>query len=171
MYTRALEYNTLVRNYVGYRAQALNPRPFAITEGFDPAQGAITYNYVFNTRPGPIISGAVTESINLSYSNPLPRTTTIPILGRRIGPVVYFYTASSGAGDRTVSYEGIFAPTTGLKKFTINNSTIEAVNNYLLSFRPSAPFTGLMTRNDQSINMTENRIRQSITWQVTKCSN
>jgi hypothetical protein len=79
--------------------------------------------------------------------------------------------SSSGAGERTVSYEGVFKSPTGFLRFKVDNQTLSSINTYLMNFAPTAPYTGLITANTQSINIGENRIRKSITWQYTKCAN
>ena len=158
-------------NFPAYRSASLHPLPFSITEGLNPNNGTIDYSYSFNSRPLAIITGALSETFSITDNGPIPRIANIPVIGRRLGPVVYFYTASSGAGERTVSYEGVFTSATELKKFKIDNTILNSIENYLLQFKPQSPFTGLITANNNTINLNENRIRKSITWQYTKCSN
>jgi hypothetical protein len=182
MYDRALMFDNQCKNLIpntlqfstnfpNYRSASLHPIPLSITEGLSPNIAKIEYGYTFNSRPLSIISGALSETFSITDTGPIPRISNIPVIGRRLGPVVYFYTASSGAGERTVSYEGVFNSPTGLKKFKIDNNILNSIENYLLNFKPQLPFTGLITGNNNSINLNENRIRKSITWQYTKCNN
>lgn len=183
MYNRALIYenNTkelvpslnarFIENFPNVKNSPLHPIPLSITEGINPTNGTIDYSYTFNTRPLALISGALSETFNITDTGPLPRIANIPVIGRRLGPVVYFYTASSGMGEKTVTYEGVFKPQPGYKNFKIDNNTLNSIENYLLNFKPLSPFTGFITSNTNNINLSENRIRKSITWQYTKCSN
>lgn len=183
MYSRASGYNNQARNLIpnlstftsnfpALQNDLIHPIPLSIVEGLNPTNGTIEYTYLFNTRSsGSIISGALSETFNITDNGPIPRISNIPVLGRRLGPVVYFYTASSGAGERTVTYEGVFKSPSGLKKFHIDNNIVNSIESYLLRFAPQLPFTGLITGNSNNINLNENRIRKSITWQYTKCSN
>lgn len=149
----------------------LNKIPISITEGFNPANGTIEYTYVFNNRSsGSIISGALSEVVNVTDNGPLPRISNIPVLGRRLGPVVYFYISSSGMGERTATYEGVFKPPTGFRKFKVDNNILNSISAYISGFAPKTPYTGLVTSDTNSINMNENRIRRSVTWQYTKCA-
>lgn len=145
----------------------LNPTPTNYTEGFSPNNGEITYSFSYDNRPSSYISGAISELISVSDNAPLPRQTSINVLGRRLGPVVYFYTASSGLGTRSVSYEGVFATPTGLGTFTVNMDILKAIDNLLETFKP-ANYDAYVTANDQKINLGENRITRNKTWSYTK---
>lgn len=145
----------------------LNPTPTNYTEGFSPNNGEITYSFTYDTRPLYYISGAISELISVSDNAPLPRQTSINVLGRRLGPVVYFYVGSSGLGTRSVSYEGVFASPTGLGTFTVSMDILKAIDNLLETFKPT-DYEAYVTANDQRINLGENRIVRSKTWSYTK---
>lgn len=153
-----------------YKNAQIHPIPISITEGFSPTNGSIDYSYTFNSRPLALIPGALSEIFTITDNGPTPRVSSIPVLGRRLGPLVYRYVASSGAGERTVSYEGVFKSPTGFARFTVDRVSLTGIDSYLMNFQPQAPYTGLITANTQSINIGENRIRKSITWQYTKCT-
>jgi hypothetical protein len=182
MYVRATGYQENARDLIydntsfsgpfpQYRDAPINPLPISVTEGFSPTNGTIDYTYTFNSRPSGLIAGALSETFSITDNGPIPRVTNVPVLGRRLGPLVYTYVSSSGAGERTVSYEGVFKSPTGFLRFKVDNETLSSINTYLMKFAPTAPYTGLITANTQSINIGENRIRKSITWQYTKCAN
>ena len=168
IYDSDARFNT---SFPQYRNAPIHPIPISITEGFSPTNGTIDYSYTFNSRPLALIPGALSETFSITDNGPTPRVATIPVLGRRLGPLVYSYVSSSGAGERTVSYEGVFKSPTGFAKFTVDKVSLTGIDNYLMNFAPTAPYTGLITANSQSINIGENRIRKSITWQYTKCAN
>jgi hypothetical protein len=169
---KSLVYNTtnISTNFPNYNQKALNPIPMSVTEGLSPMKGSIEYSYTYNSRPQAIITGALAESINLSDNGPSQRIANTNVLGRRLGPVVYFYTSQSGVGERTIIYEGVFQGQTAFKKFKVDSNILTAIENYILNFKPASPYTGFITSNNTSLNMTENRIRRSITWQYTKCA-
>lgn len=169
---RSLVYNTttISTNFPNYNQKPLHPVPLSITEGLSPIRGEIEYAYTYNTRPQAIITGALAETINLSDNGPSQKIQSTNVMGRRLGPVVYFYTYQSGVGERTVSYEGVFQGQVAFKKFKVDSNILKAIEDYILQFKPSAPFTGLITSNSTNLNMSENRIRRSITWQYTKCA-
>lgn len=180
MYARALVYSDNSKklippinftNFDSFVDTPLHIIPLSITEGIDPVNGTIDYSYTFNTRPSAIIPGAISETFSITDTGPIPRISNMPIIGRRLGPAVYFYTNSHSMGEKTVTYEGVFKAQTGYKNFTINSSILNNIQNYILNFKPISPFTGFITSNTNNINLSENRIRQSITWQYTKCSN
>lgn len=147
---------------------SLNPTPINFIETFNPYNGEITYSFTFDNRPSSYISGAISEMITVNDSNPTPRHTSIPVLGRRLGPVVYFYTASSGLGNRSVSYEGVFAPPSGFNTVKIDMPILKAIDNLVDSLGPQLPYSGYITADEQKINIGENRIIRSKTWSYTK---
>lgn len=146
----------------------LNPTPTNYTETFNPYRGEITYSCVFDNRPKTYISGAISEILNVSDTNPAQRILSIPVLGRRLGPVVYFYSASSGLGNRSVSYEGVFVTPTGFNNLKIDMQILNAIDDLVDSFAPSAPYTGYVVADNQKINIGENRISRGKTWSYTK---
>lgn len=117
-----------------YRNAPIHPIPISITEGHSPTNGTIDYTYTFNSRPLALISGALSETFSITDNGPTPRVSTIPVLGRRLGPLVYTYVSSSGAGERTVSYEGVFKSPTGFLRFKVDNKTLSSINTYLMNF-------------------------------------
>lgn len=154
--------------YPSWNKPRLNPTPTNFVETFNPYNGEITYSFTYDNRPAAYISGAISETLSVTDNSPNPRIATIPVLGRRLGPVVYFYTASSGLGNRSVSYEGVFAPPTGLNTIKIDMPTLIAIDNLVNSLGPVSPYSGYVTADDQKINLGENRITRSKTWSYTK---
>lgn len=146
----------------------INPTPINFSESFNPYKGEITYDFTFDNRPKSYISGAISESLTVNDSDPIPRTNSIPVLGRKLGPVVYFYSASSGLGNRSVSYEGVFAPPTGFNTIKIDMQLLNSIDNLVNSLAPSDPYDGYVTADSQKINIGENRIIRSKTWSYTK---
>jgi hypothetical protein len=162
-----VDYTTYSSTLVPRVRSPLNATPTNFVETFNPYRGEITYSFTFDNRPPSYISGAISEIINVSDSGPTPRTASIPVLGRRLGPVVYFYTASSGLGNRSVSYEGVFASPTGFGTMKVDIQILRAIDNLVNSFGPTQPYSGYVVGDDQRINVGENRITRSKTWSYT----
>jgi hypothetical protein len=84
---------TEVENLLHARAEniselTLNPTPLQKVIGRNSVQGTINYNYVFNNRPEPLTSGALSETISVSYENPCDVFAEIPIVGQASGPII-----------------------------------------------------------------------------------
>lgn len=141
--------------------------PTNFVETFNPFKGEITYNITYNNRPSARISGALSELITITDNAQLPRINSIPVLGRRLGPVVYFFTESSGLGNRSVTYEGVFAAPTGVKQSYINIEILKSIDNLVDSYAPKSPKSGYIVGNDQKINVNEHRITRTKTWSYT----
>ncbi len=65
----------------------LNPDSISSSLGKNENTGVITYAVEYNDRPGSIIAGAISESIVVSYENPVDVFAKIPIIGRALGPI------------------------------------------------------------------------------------
>jgi hypothetical protein len=71
-------------------AVELNAQPKSITLGLNEYDGSITYALDFDNRPTNILSGVLAENINITDTYPGDVFATIPIIGRRTGPVLQF---------------------------------------------------------------------------------
>jgi len=71
-------------------AVALNSQPASVTIGANKFTGDLTYALAFDNRPTNIISGAVTEDIQINDTYPGDVFAVIPVLGRRTGPVLQY---------------------------------------------------------------------------------
>lgn len=157
-------------DFTNYKSRPINNIPLSSTESLFPFEGKITYSRTYNNRPMSIMTGAITENIQINSSLPVARFKEIKILGRKLGPIVYEYYNSSGLGSISVSYEGIFPQPTGLKKYSFPQAIVNAVDNFVKSYQPLPPYTGYMKQNNQTINITENKIIRNIVWEYTTCS-
>ena len=66
----------------------LNPTPLQKTIARNSIQGTINYNYVYNNRPSPTTSGALSEVVSVAYENPADIFAEIPIIGQASGPII-----------------------------------------------------------------------------------
>ena len=62
----------------GRNELSLNPIPVSITEGMNPYEATVTYNYSFNNRPQNIVPNALSESLSVDDNSAI--ATFIPIL-------------------------------------------------------------------------------------------
>lgn len=149
----------------------INPIPVSVTEGFNPTEGSISYSFTYNNRPLSLIPEALSETINIRESNPVEAISEIFVIGRRLGPVILSPTNAVGIGVRTVTYEGVFPRPIGLKKYDFPLSIRRKVNNYISGLMPKSPETGFLKEDTETLNLTENRLSRTVTWEYSRCVN
>jgi hypothetical protein len=71
-------------------AVQLNSQPVSVSLATNQFTGDITYNVAFDNRPTNIISGAISETIQINDTYPGDIFAVIPVLGRRTGPVLQY---------------------------------------------------------------------------------
>jgi hypothetical protein len=71
-------------------AVQLNSQPVSVSLATNQFTGDITYNIAFDNRPTNIISGAISETIQINDTYPGDMFAVIPVLGRRTGPVLQY---------------------------------------------------------------------------------
>lgn len=71
-------------------AAQLNSQPASLSIGTNQYTGDITYNLSFNNRPMNIISGVVSENIQINDTYPGDIFAVIPVLGRQTGPILQY---------------------------------------------------------------------------------
>lgn len=71
-------------------AVQLNSQPVSVSLSTNQFTGDIGYNISFDNRPTNIISGAVSESIQINDTYPGDIFAVIPVLGRKTGPVLQY---------------------------------------------------------------------------------
>lgn len=69
---------------------SLNSQPTSVSLATNEYTGDVTYNLSFNNRPTNIISGVLSENIQINDTYPGDVFATIPVLGRRTGPVLQY---------------------------------------------------------------------------------
>ena len=84
--------------------------PVSTTEGHDPKKGTITYNYQYNNKFN-IISGTISENINIVNDLPTQVVSEIPVPGRHLGPIID--AAGYTAARKTLTVEIVVMPPTG----------------------------------------------------------
>jgi len=71
-----------------YGGQPLNALPVNTNIGRNPANGTINYSYQYNARPSGLITGALSENINVSYTDGGESFASVFAIGRARGPVL-----------------------------------------------------------------------------------
>lgn len=71
-------------------AVELNAQPKAVALGINDFTGEITYNLQFDNRPTNYISGVLSENIQITDTYPGDVFATIPVIGRKTGPVLQY---------------------------------------------------------------------------------
>jgi hypothetical protein len=68
----------------------MNGSPISVSVASNESQGTLSYNLEFNNRPLNCITGAISETITISDTYPGDVFASIPVLGRRTGPVLQY---------------------------------------------------------------------------------
>jgi hypothetical protein len=71
-------------------AVALNSQPMSVSLGTNEYTGDLTYSLAFNNRPTNIISGVISESLQISDTYPGDVFAIVPVLGRATGPILQY---------------------------------------------------------------------------------
>tara|TARA_B100001094_G_scaffold175162_2_gene169360 strand:+ start:14431 stop:16290 length:1860 start_codon:yes stop_codon:yes gene_type:complete len=71
-------------------AVGLNSQPASVNIGANKFTGDLTYSLAFDNRPTNIISGAISEDIQVNDTYPGDVFAVIPVLGRATGPVLQY---------------------------------------------------------------------------------
>lgn len=85
----------------------LNAVPSSTSEGHDPYTGVISYTYEFNNKYK-AIPGTLSENINVTHDFPSDVITEVPILGRRLGPILQSFGKSNAS--KTLNIDLIVQP-------------------------------------------------------------
>jgi len=68
----------------------MNGNPLSVSVASNESQGTIAYNLEFNNRPLNCVTGAISENITINDTYPGDVFASIPVLGRRTGPVLQY---------------------------------------------------------------------------------
>jgi len=98
----------------------LNIIPISTSESHNTRKGIISYSYDFNNK-FTIISGVISESINIEDSGPTDVIGEAFVLGRALGPVLQNLGTKTSA-KKNVIVEVTVVPPSSLKGFFVQNS-------------------------------------------------
>lgn len=118
-YTNPALLNRPPENPIYSKERPLSSIPNSITEGHDPRKGTISYSveYKNNLR---IISGVISENIDINFDVPHDEVATISVPGRALGPIL----ARTGrsASRKTLNISVVVVPPTGLGGTLLHNA-------------------------------------------------
>lgn len=186
-------------NPIYSRHGLLNIIPVATSESHNTRKGVISYSYDFNNK-FTIITGVISENIQIEDSGPTDVIGEAFVLGRALGPVLQNL-GTKTASTKSVTVEVSVVPPSSLKGFFIQNSDcplwtggtiykdINTIVSGLQPFgdRPTAFFGSspvnrslgltnvagqVYTKADnQTWEPTNGRYVRSVTWVYQQCSN
>lgn len=181
-----LRYNTLVsgqqygNNMIDFYPTLKNPANINLkleqsTSAYFPNEGKITFDSSYTNMPASIMTGAITDKLIFSNNDITIRTKEIPVLGRKIGPVVFNYYNSKQPGVFKVVYEGTFPKPTGLKKYGFPPQILQALDDLLDTYNPellsttATTYTSFLKEDKEDWNPTTNKITKTKSWEYSQC--
>lgn len=97
--------------WFGPTGRILNLAPTSFNETLNPIAGTITYSVSYNTKPAPLLSGAVNATISITDNNSADIVAEAFVLGRPLGPVLQ--KVGKSRGERQISLEATYPVPTG----------------------------------------------------------
>jgi hypothetical protein len=140
---------SIPNNPIYSKERLLSTIPIGTSEGHDPRKGTINYSYEYTSRLT-IISGVISENINVSYDNPNDATSETQVIGRALGPIVQ--RTGRSTPKKTISVEIAIMPVTEIDQVSMQSKTCPLYkNSYLFktveqiieAHRPYSPSTFL----------------------------
>jgi hypothetical protein len=117
-----------------YNSNILNSIPVNTNIGRNPANGTINYSFQYNTRPSGIIEGALSENINVSYTDGGQSFASVFAIGRLKGPVLQAL-GTTEAKTKSLSIEAVFEsslnPSNLIQSFSFPESKISDIVSQL----------------------------------------
>lgn len=126
-----------LNNVSDYKLQYI---PISINEGFNAKTASISYEYSYNNRSDTWLKGALVESFSISNSSGVPvKKYKHNVIGKQGGPLIFWHSDSSGISTKTISYEAILPPYTGLLRYSYSQAIKNEVYNIVIG-----PITGML---------------------------
>jgi hypothetical protein len=160
-YTNPAFLNRPPENPIYSRERPLSTIPASITEGHDPRKGTISYSVEYKNNLK-IISGVLSENIDISYDVPHDEVATITVPGRALGPIL----ARTGrsATRKTLNISVVVVPPTSISGTVLNSTECplytggNVYRTILDIINGNKPFTGsplITSRNSNGIVFTQ----------------
>lgn len=90
-----------------YSGETLNVTPVSTSISKNPIAGTIGYNWVYDTRPSLMFSGAKSENVSISTTRGIDEFAVIPVISRSTGPVIQNL-GTHRECERTLNIEVVF---------------------------------------------------------------
>ena len=173
----AVNTGTFFGRFFGRNESALNPLPTSITEGFNPAEGSVTYSWAYNNRPLNLISGSISETLTVNDNFPSQQIAEIFVIGRRLGPVMQDLGTYTSA-TRDVTFEVLFLRPTGLSGLQFSKTAYQSITGLVESFNPTyllgtsnltSNCKAFVKSNTENWSVSEGRFVKIKSWAWTKC--
>lgn len=164
-------YNYVVPNMYNrvalyYHTSLPNQLPQSTEIGIEPYAGKITYNYGFDNKQPPLISGVFSEHIVISTVNKNATVNVfaqIPIISRQAGPIAQNMATTVGK-ERTINIEAVLMPLTGVyTDLLAEYNTIPNYDYWVNEIMPNAG-TVYTTQDTDSYDPRFRRYSRTTSW-------
>ena len=182
----------LVGNPIYSYEPLLNINPVSTTEGLDPRKGTISYSVEYNNKLT-LITGIITENINISDTGPTDVFGESFIIGRRLGPILQSLNAKTSTRkdisiDVTVlppsSIEGMIMTQKDCPLYT-GGSIYHQIQTIIEGFKPfgqriaafgnihrdQQPGQVYVSQDNQNWSPAEGRYSRNVSWVYQQCDN
>lgn len=165
--------------HFGRNEPPLNPIPVSVTEGYNPAEGSVTYSWTYNNRPLNMISGSISEVLTVEDNLPIQQIAEIFVLGRRLGPVLQDLGTFS-VPTRNVTFEVVMPRPNSLSGIRFPNNAYMAITGLVESFNPTyllspspssntSPIRYAVKSDTENWSISEGRFVKTKQWMWTRC--
>lgn len=154
-------------------------KPLTRTIGKSPNQGLVTYNYVYDTRPGYCLTGLTGlglrfENIQIADTHPTPVFAALTILGRSKGPILQGFNTVSEA-TRTVTVDILVDPinvctSSGLSNTATLKSNVDTMISGLGAEWTNTYDRVFMTTNSENWTPKTGRYSRTVGWIGSRCT-
>ena len=157
----------------------------SLTESHDPRKGTIGYTAEYNNRLK-IISGVLSENIDISYGVPRDEVATISVPGRALGPILS--RTGRSAATKTINISVVVAPPSSVNGTLLNHQdcpmftgarvykTIEDLIDGNKPFVSSKLISSINTNgivytqsDNESWSASQGRYSRNVTWIYQNC--
>jgi hypothetical protein len=161
----ALTDGVLLNRAQTYAQITLNPGPLNVSVGRNPETGVITYSREYDNRPSSLVSGAISETVQISDRLPSDIVAKIAVLNRQNGPILQDI-RSKTEKSRTISIELVFPPMVygGPHPSKPDVSPILTLYGHNGSQGFTTTVGPFMERNEENWQPRQNRYSKTVSW-------
>lgn len=173
-YINATNITSAPANHIYAKDRLLSPIPYSITEGHDPRKGTISYSAEYRNS-FKIISGVISENIDISYDVPRDEVATIAVPGRALGPILS--RTGRSASRKTININVVVLPPRNLSEAYLNQTTCPlytggfiytTIKNIIQANRPGG--ISYVQSDNESWSPSQGRYSRSVQWIYQGCS-